>query len=824
MKIKTSSRPLGSVRRPKLLSAFLALSAFFAVELVAQEIFEIDDSVKYSVRNTLDLTYRDVHELPGGGFLVLGGFRYVAGEPVDGMARFTADGELDPTFTAPYPGSRIGRCAVTGNGSVLIVATVLNPGAPAQRLLQRLLSDGSIDPDYPSVNVSALNITVIVGLADGGCYLIHQTGPNSLRVLHVLANGQLNPSYNVGPLSGSFVNAGAAGPNGELALVRSTLSGPSTVVTIAPNGTVLPAFTGIPSTFRASAAVYEPSGALVLAGGHSPSVSGPGLIRLLPSGARDTAFSGAVPFANAVGSAIVRLADGGFVAAGPGSPTHPALVHFSATGAYLGGLSSSTIEGTNIGLAGLLARSSGDYLAYGRFVSLNGVATSRFARVDANRMVDPNFHVDIAMAGRVAALAPYRDGLAVVGSFTELGAVDTLNLAFMGADDAFASVRSYFPPSTTRAIGTSDGGLILTGSFLIPSVTGSAVRGVIKVNHDGSVAANFLPTLAQNTVEDVVALADGRVLLAGRMTGLIGGVPVANLIRSNADGTLDSAFNNSSPLVGSGITALAIDAEGRILVAGQFTAIQGHARPGLARLDANGIVDPTFAPGIGVTGIARTIRLLPDGSFYLVGVRSDALPGTPQSLIRFNPDGSVADAQLLSLSGASVANYELHPDGSIFLAGFLPARGNGFWRILPNGEIDPLFEASVDVGTNSPFIVDNNGRVVVGGGFTRVNGVPHEALMRFARVPFGVVIEGPTTARLLSEITFTAVVTGSRHPTTFQWFKNGEPIEGATGATLTLSHIVPKHEGHYVVQVTGADGAATSDPLVLTVIRGKPAR
>lgn len=824
MKMITGIRQFGARVRRKTLSSLMALGAFCAVELVAQEVFEIDDSVRYSVRNALDLTYRDVHELPGGGFLVLGGLRYVDGVPVDGMARFTAGGALDPTFTPPYPGARITRCTVAGNDTVLILATVLNPGAPAQRLIQRLLPNGSIDPSYPSVNVIAFNITAMVGLGDGGCYLIHQAGPNSLRVLHVLANGQLNPSYNVGPLSGNFANAGAAGPNGELALWRSTGSGPAAVVTISPSGTVLPSFTGIPSTFRASAAVYEPAGALVLAGAHLPSASGPVLIRLLPSGARDTAFSGTVPFTSAVGSAVVRLADGSFVAVGSGVSTHPALLHFSASGAYLGGLSSSTIEGTNTGLSGLLARSVGDYLAYGRFLTLDGVATSRFARVAANRTVDPNFHVDIAMAGRVSALASYRDGLAVAGSFTELGAVDALNLAILGADDAFANVLPYFPPSTTRAVGTSDGGVILTGSLLIPSVTGSVARGVIKLNHDGSVAANFLPTIGQGTVEDAVSLADGRVLLAGRMTGLIGGVPVANLIRSNADGTLDPTFNHSSPLVGSGITALAIDAEGRILVAGIFSAIQGHARPGLARLDANGNVDPTFAPGIGVTGFPRTIRLLPDGSFYLVGVRSDAPQGTPSSLIRFNPDGSVGAEQLLSLSGASVANYELHPDGSIFLAGSLPDRGGGFWRVLPDGEIDPLFWATVDVGTNSPFFIDNDGRVVVGGVFTRVNGIPHEALMRFAPVPLDVVIEGPSTVRLLSETTFTAVVTGSRHPTTFQWFKDGEPIEGATGATLTLSHIVPKHEGNYVVQVTAANGTATSDPLALKVIRGIPAR
>lgn len=815
---------LGVGVRRKLLLSLVVLGAFWAGGLRGQEIFQIDDSVKYSVRNTLDLTYRDVHGLPSGGFLFLGGFRYVDGVAVDGMARLTAAGELDPTFTPPYAGARITRCAVTGNGAVLILATILNPGAPGQRLIQRLLPDGSIDPSYPGVNVSAFNISAMVGLVDGGCYLIHQAGPNSLRVLRVLANGQLDPSYNVGPLTGTFSNAGAVGPNGELALVRTTVNGPSTLVQIAASGTILPAFTAIPSTFRATAALYEPSGALVLVGAHVPSVFGPVLIRFLPNGARDTAFNGTVPFTNAAGNSAIRLADGSFVAAGPGSPQLPALLHFSSAGAYLGGIVSSTIEGTNTGLAGLVARSAGDYLAFGRFVALDGVATSRFARIAANRVVDPGFRVDVAAAGRGAALARFREGIAVAGSFTELGSTDALNLAVLGADGSWSELLPYFPPSASRAISTSDGGLILTGSFVIPPITGLIARGVLKVRADGSIAADFLPTVAQSAVEDAVELPDGRVLLAGRMIGVIGGVPVANLIRSNANGTLDATFNNFSAVVGSGIGAVAVDQEDRIVVAGSFTAIQGQARPGLARLDANGNVDPTFVPAVGVTGIARTIRFLPDGGFYLLGIRSDAMPGSLPTLIRFNSDGSLGAAQLSSLSGVSVSNYELHPDGSIFLAGSLPGQGNGFWRVLPDGEIDPLFGATVDVGTTSPFVIDRQGRVIAAGVFTQINGQAHEAIVRFAPVPLAVSVSGPSEVRLLSEIRLTAEVTGSRELPSFQWFKEGEPIAGATSATLTLSHIVPKHEGHYSVQVTNANGTATSAPLFLTVIRGRPAR
>lgn len=813
------------VRQGMLPLLALALSLSIAVPMSAQDIFAVDSAPKTSVR-TRDWALRDFHALPDGKMLVLGSFKFVDGTLVDGMARLNADGSLDSSFTAPYSGPRITRCGVMDDGRIIIIATVTGP-AGTQRLLQRLLPDGSIDPTFAAIDVIAYQPQAVFGLPDGGAYFIHQAGPNTMRVLRVLPNGQLDPAFNSAPLSGSFINAGAVGPANQLALFRNSGIGASSIVVVSSTGVVQPAFTGIQVNFRVSSSVFEPSGALVLAGASTNPAPTTGLMRILPTGARDLTFSGIVPFANGVGGSVVRLTDGTFMAAGPGTPTLPAVVHFSATGAYLGGIMSTNLAAGSTGL-GLMRPSpvAGAY-ALGSFVALGGVPVGSIARIKADRSIDQDFLADVMGFGRMTALAPYRDGFVIAGAFTEIGEQAIANLATFGADDSFASViPGFFPSSTARALGTSDGGVVFMGSFGGAFSPLPTAIGLLKLRPDGTINSSFAPSIPPNSAEDAVEQPDGRIIFAGRAGAGVPGSPVLNLFRLNANGSLDATFNNQSPITGGtgqGLTAVAVDAQGRVVVAGSFTTFQGVVRPGLVRLLSNGTVDPSFVPTVGLTA-GRNIRFLADGSFYIAGVRTDQPLGTLSGLHRFNADGSLHAVQW-SFPGLSVGTFAVHPDGSIFVSG----GGSGtpaIFRILPSGEIDPLFECSLDLGTNSPVLIDELGRVIVTGVFSTVNGESHEGIVRFAPVPFGVAITGAPayTLRLHDTLTLTAEVTGARTAPAYQWFHDGEPIAGATGPTLTLTHLVPKHEGAYTVSASGAAGTVTSAPVSLTLIRGKPVK
>lgn len=69
--------------------------------------------------------------------------------------------------------------------------------------------------------------------------------------------------------------------------------------------------------------------------------------------------------------------------------------------------------------------------------------------------------------------------------------------------------------------------------------------------------------------------------------------------------------------------------------------------------------------------------------------------------------------------------------------------------------------------------------------------------------------------------TFTVVATGTA-PLSYQWQKNGNPIQGATSASYTLSNITGADAGSYRVAVTNSVSTVTSNSATLTVSSAIP--
>lgn len=67
-----------------------------------------------------------------------------------------------------------------------------------------------------------------------------------------------------------------------------------------------------------------------------------------------------------------------------------------------------------------------------------------------------------------------------------------------------------------------------------------------------------------------------------------------------------------------------------------------------------------------------------------------------------------------------------------------------------------------------------------------------------------------------SSVNFSIAVAGTA-PFTFQWRKNGKPVDGVTDATLVLNSVQPVADGSYDVVVTNGAGTVTSAAAILTV-------
>ena len=165
----------------------------------------------------------------------------------------------------------------------------------------------------------------------------------------------------------------------------------------------------------------------------------------------------------------------------------------------------------------------------------------------------------------------------------------------------------------------ADGKIMVGGTFykLGGGGTGTTTRNSLgRLNTDGSVDMTFDPdvyysALSEATVGALALQADGKILVGGSFTGLGGQpglynprhLPRKNIARLNADGSFDTSFDpGAGGTAFGGVTALVVQADGKIVVGGGFTALGGGGagtttRNYIGRLNADGTLDTDFNPG-----------------------------------------------------------------------------------------------------------------------------------------------------------------------------------------------------------------------------------
>ncbi|MBX3733241.1 MAG: tandem-95 repeat protein [Verrucomicrobiae bacterium] len=234
----------------------------------------------------------------------------------------------------------------------------------------------------------------------------------------------------------------------------------------------------------------------------------------------------------------------------------------------------------------------------------------------------------------------------------------------------------------------------------------------------------------------IVVQPDGKAVVCGWFTS-INGVARNEIARLNADGSLDLRFFPGTGASGGGIDAVALQPDGKVMVVGDFTAINGVNRRGIARLNPDGSVDAAFHPGTGANSRVMSVALQPDGK-VLVGGWFTSVNGVGRNRIaRLNSDGSV-DTSFNPGAGVGdnyVFRVAVRADGKILITGaFTTVDGisrSRIARLEPGGALDSGF----DVGTGAnqdvhALALQPDGKVLVGGVFTSINGVSRNRLAR----------------------------------------------------------------------------------------------
>ncbi|HWI57346.1 MAG TPA: Calx-beta domain-containing protein, partial [Bacillota bacterium] len=206
----------------------------------------------------------------------------------------------------------------------------------------------------------------------------------------------------------------------------------------------------------------------------------------------------------------------------------------------------------------------------------------------------------------------------------------------------------------------------------------------------GAPDTNYVVQL-DGPVQRILPLADGRAIIAGSFTN-VNGQLCPNLVRLLADGTRDPGFGRTQALDGE-VYAMALDSAGRLLVAGYFQRVDGVWRPGLARFGTDGTLDMAFKPFEGwptnsYGGITmQSLAVLADGSIVCGGEIPEDNYYTRDALLKFSPAGDLDTAFTNRMPPSLIATkLSPLPDGDFLLIG--GGFGGSLVRLHPDGSIN----------------------------------------------------------------------------------------------------------------------------------------
>ena len=252
---------------------------------------------------------------------------------------------------------------------------------------------------------------------------------------------------------------------------------------------------------------------------------------------------------------------------------------------------------------------------------------------------------------------------------------------------------------------------------------------------DGRLDATFNPGTGFDGIEgpSVYSIAlqpDGKVLVAGFFERF-NGVNRKSIARLNANGSLDASFNPGSGIGGgfggSGLCVLVLPS-GKILVGGNFSAYNGQTQGNIARINPDGSLDGTFNTGSGFNSFVFSIAMQPDGKLLVGGDFTSFNGVSCNRIARLNADGTL-DASFQPGNGADGYVYCITPqaDGNIWIGGWFNNVGGrarkGIALLNANGTLNTSFNPGSGVGGIIKSIsLLPGGNLVIGGYFNSYNG------------------------------------------------------------------------------------------------------
>jgi len=647
----------------------------------------------------------------------------------------------------PNPDDEVRAIAQQSDGRLIIGGYFDKRGVSDCFRIGRLYVDGTLDSSF---NASADDGVRTIAIQPDGKIIVggdfeHLNGTDRLYIGRLESNGDLDAGFNPAGAE-DYVRAITIQSDGKILVggYFTTLAGQASkyIGRLNADGSFDSSFTaqadGVGGMVRKI--VVQPDGRIIIAGLFD-TVNGEtrnNIARLNADGTLDTSFN---PNVSDMVWELLRQDDGKIIIAGYFTEVGGTVLNHIARLNADGSVDTSFDAGIGAALdvyCGIL-QTDGKILLGGAFDEFNDVAHHHAVRLNADGSVDATFDIGAGFNDVVYSLYQQADGkIAAGGAFDSCSGRIYHHFLRLYSSEGKLDSSGYLSTAPDAAIYAAavqrNDRMLIGGNFT--TADGVAHKRIARVGpcYD-YVDASFTTSVDDNQVRVIVIQPDDKIIIGGNFT-TVNGEPHVYIARLLSDGTIDPDFT-PGVIFGGGVRGMALQTDGKVVIGGGFTTIDGASYKGIARLNTNGVIDASFNPGDGVgDDYINSVTLQPDGKI-LVGGMFTSLGGQAINRIgRLNADGSV-DLSFNPDADDEVMCITVQPDGKILAGGLFHSVGgaenesNHIVRLDTNGNVDASFNLpdGTDLSVRS-IALHCDGKIIISGGFTTAGGEPRKRIAR----------------------------------------------------------------------------------------------
>jgi uncharacterized delta-60 repeat protein len=591
---------------------------------------------------------KDIDLQPDGKIFLIGGFSAYDSVSRNGIVRINSDGSLDTSFN---PGTGFNHylesLVIQPDGKMLIVGAFTNYNGYTRNRIIRLNPDASVDLTF-NVGTGFNSTTTAILLQPDSKIVVGGGFANYKNVtqknlIRLLTNGDKDTTLDSGAgfiafgslvsindikidTSGNFIVGGQFSKYNNIDKINC--------VRLSSNGSLDNTFTFFTDPFKINSILIQNDQKIILGGdnyfarvnnnssfdytfdygsGFNSSTGWPieniiqpdgkiivggrfslyglhdeiGLIRLNSDGTKDTTFN--IGFLDyALTKKILLQPDGKII--------------------LLGSFHSNVGNGANYNFIRLNAdgsqditfATSGDFYsdfdpvlqADGKILVCGGL---QVRRLNSNGTVDSTFNTGFGFNYYVKSVAVQPDGkIIAVGDFSVFNGEQHLRIVRLlpnGSIDTTFNTGEGFNGTARTIKFQPDGKILVGGSF--GSYNLISAWGVVRINTDGSYDSTFNTGFSINNVNSLAIQTDGKIIAGGYKSYFVNSY-LTNLIRFNSDGSVDTTFDIGTGFdmgdTNSFITKINLQADGKILISGDFTSYKSVGSSNLIRLNGGNSV------------------------------------------------------------------------------------------------------------------------------------------------------------------------------------------------------------------------------------------